>query len=433
MADTDARTLPLDETSGSALAANGLEYRLIDHTGDGFPAYIRAMRRGFLDDEPEDDGVEAARESLAYRRFTGVFDAGGPTPGTPVGTIDSWVTPLTVPGGAQVPMWAISGVTVAATHRRKGIARAMLEGELRTAAAAGLPLAGLTVSEATIYGRFGFSPAAFATDWTIETARARWIGPHPAGRLDYLERDDIPGVLARVHDAVRAERPGEVEGWDGLWRRFAGTEPGREGARKRRAVTYTDEAGATRGVVVYTITAGEDDYSKSVLGVHLLLAETPDAYAALWRFVLEHDLIATVKTHLMAVDEPLRWMIADQRGAKVETFDHEWLRILDVPATLAARTYAAPGTFALAVSDPLGFAEGTWGVTIDGEGRAHVVRTEETADAALDVGALGSLLLGGVRATTLAAAGRITAAAHVLAGIDTAFATSRAPHLGIWY
>ena len=56
-------------------------------------------------------------------------------------------------------MWAISMVTVAATHRRRGIARGLLEGELRAAASAGVPMAGLTVTEATIYGRYGFGPA----------------------------------------------------------------------------------------------------------------------------------------------------------------------------------------------------------------------------------------------------------------------------------
>ena len=56
--------------------------------------------------------------------------------------MNSWVTPMTVQGGAHVPMWAISAVTVAATHRRRGIARNLLEGELRAAAQPGLPSPG---------------------------------------------------------------------------------------------------------------------------------------------------------------------------------------------------------------------------------------------------------------------------------------------------
>ncbi|MGU7753863.1 GNAT family N-acetyltransferase, partial [Klebsiella pneumoniae] len=75
-------------------------------------------------------------------------------------TVDSWVSELTVSPGRTIPLWSISAVTVAPTHRRRGIATAMLTGELRAAAAAGYALAGLTVTEATIYGRWGFSPAA---------------------------------------------------------------------------------------------------------------------------------------------------------------------------------------------------------------------------------------------------------------------------------
>ena len=246
-----------------------------------------------------------------------MYDPAALDPSAPVGTVNSWVTELTLPGGAGIPMWAISGVTVAPTHRRKGIARAMIEGELRTAVAAGVKIAGLTVSEATIYGRFGFSPAAFATDWTIETKRALWIGPRPEGRLDFVDRERVRDELATLHQRVRASRPGEIDAWPGLWRRMSGTAAGQENARKTRAVRFADAAGTTRGIAVYQLSDEGDDFTKHQLELHYLLSETPDAHAALWRFALEHDLVSVVKAHLRPVDEPLRWMIADQRGAKV--------------------------------------------------------------------------------------------------------------------
>ena len=126
------------------------------------------------------------------------------------------------------------------------------------------------------------------------------------------------------------------------------------------AVRYADAAGTTRGIAVYRLGDEGSDFTKHELELHYLLSETADAYAALWRFALEHDLVSVVKAHLRSVDEPLRWMIADQRGAKVETGEHGWLRILDVPTVLAARAYASPGSFTLRVTDPLGFADGTW-------------------------------------------------------------------------
>ena len=48
-------------------------------------------------------------------------------------------------------------------------------------------MAMLTVSESTIYGRFGFAPAAMSTEWEIDTRRARWTGPASTpGRVEFV-------------------------------------------------------------------------------------------------------------------------------------------------------------------------------------------------------------------------------------------------------
>jgi predicted acetyltransferase len=433
MAANDWKNAPADRSASEALAVNGLEYRVID-TDDAavFDPYLQAEMRGFLAGEQSEEQLGGARTGLAFRRFVGVYDPESLDGSQPVGTVNSWVTDLTLPGGS-IPMWAISGVTVAPTHRRKGIARAMLEGELRTAADAGLAIAGLTVSEATIYGRFGFSPATFATNWTIETKRARWVGPRPDGRLDFLDRERLRDQLADLHGRVRADRPGEIEAWPGLWRRMSGLAPGQEGGGRIRGVRYADASGTTRGIAVYRLADEPPDFTKHELELHYLLSETPDAYAALWRFVLEHDLVSTVKASLRAVDEPLRWMIADQRGAQVESTEHGWLRILDVPTVLGSRKYAASGSFVLAVTDPLGFAEGTWMLSIDESGRAEVSESDRPADISLSVNALSAILLGGVRATTLSDAGLVDTAASTAATIDAAFVPAHTPYLSLWY
>jgi predicted acetyltransferase len=398
-----------------------------------FDPYFQAEMRGFLAGEQSAEQIGGARDGLAFRRFAGVYDPGSLDVLQPVGTVNSWVTDMTLPGGGVIPMWAISGVTVAPTHRRKGIARAMLEGELRTAADAGIAIAGLTVSEATIYGRFGFSPATYATDWKIETKRATWVGPRPDGRLDFVARDTVRELLAELHERVRTTRPGEIEAWPGLWRRMSGMAPGQEAGGKLRAVRYADAGGTTRGIAVYRLSDEGSDFTKHELELNYLLSETADAYAALWRFVIEHDLVAVVKASLRSVDEPLRWMIADQRGAKVETGEHGWLRILDAPAVLAARTYAAPGAMTLRVTDHLGFAEGTWRLTAGESGAAEVVEADGRADVTLSVGALSSIVLGGVRAATLREAGLITGDESAVRSLDGLFASARAPYLSLWY
>ncbi|UJP11425.1 GNAT family N-acetyltransferase [Microbacterium sp. KUDC0406] len=172
----DARSVAADPQSTARLADAGLEYRVVDMAdATAGVAFARADARGFLDADPGEEQIARMREAWQDRRNIGVFEPGAVPEAFPVATVNSWVAPLTVPGG-EVPMWAISSVTVAATHRRRGIARNLLEGELRSAASAGVPIAGLTVSEATIYSRYGFAPAIPVARVVIDPRRAGWIG-----------------------------------------------------------------------------------------------------------------------------------------------------------------------------------------------------------------------------------------------------------------
>ncbi|MCU1425427.1 MAG: family N-acetyltransferase, partial [Microbacteriaceae bacterium] len=178
---------PIDRASSELLETQGLRLGVVD-TADrsAFGDWMRAESRGFHDPDPTLERLDQLVAGLAYRRSTGVWDETTPDATTPVATVSSWATPLTVPGARTVDAWAISAVTVSPTHRRRGIARAMLEAELRTARALEVPVAMLTVSEATIYGRYGFAPSVMAADWKIETGRASWNGPRSHGRVTFI-------------------------------------------------------------------------------------------------------------------------------------------------------------------------------------------------------------------------------------------------------
>ena len=432
MASAQTSTLPLDAESSAALAAVGLDYELVDREGDAFAPFLRAVGRGFLGEEPSAEQIESSREGLRGRRLTGVFDRRGVEPDAPVATVDSWVSELTVSPGRTVPLWSISAVTVAATHRRRGIATALLTGELRTAAAAGCALAGLTVTEATIYGRWGFSPAAWASNVTVDTRRARWTGPVAPGRLDFVARESLPARLTAVHERVRVRRPGAVPGWEDRWRGVAGLTPESTDGKKVRAVAYTDPEGVERGILVYTI-AERENFTAHELQVRALFADGDEALAALWRFALEHDLVDRVTAELQPAVPPVQWMVSDRRAVTATLTDHHWLRVLDVPGALASRAYAGPLDLVIGVSDPLGFADGAWHVRIEGSGEAAVARTDAEPDVRMPVGSLASLLLGGVRATELATAGLVDGEARHLGAIDGAFAAEATPLLDIWY
>jgi predicted acetyltransferase len=429
---TDARRIPVDPESADRLAAQALTYRVIDTASDAdAEAFLRADTRGFLDAEPEADVVAADHEGIKDRRNIGVFEADAPVGTWPVATVNSWVTPLTVPGG-EIDMWAISSVTVSGTHRRRGIARALLEGELRAAASAGVPIVGLTASEATIYGRYGFAPAVPVAKITVETRRAGWAAPAPAGRIEYVDKDALATTVAAVHDVERTQRAGQIAGWERRWARMAGVAPGNPSAAKVRGVRYLDANGNVRGVLGYTL---EDIPAvfRSEMRIALLTAVTPEALTALWGFALQHDLVDTVTADLRPVDDPLPWLVRDPRGVEVRVHDHGWLRILDVAAALEARTYRAALNLVLRIDDALGFATGAWRLTV-ADGRAVVAPADaETPDAVLDVATLSALYLGGVSASQLRSAGRLDAAPEVAASIDDAFRPVQAPVLGIWY
>lgn len=430
----DARDIPADATSRDRLRGAGFDYRAVDLNDDAAATpFLRAVGRGFLGGESTAEELAHSRATVSRRRTTGVFENAARNDALPVATIDSWVTPLTVPGGGEIGMWAISGVTVAATHRRRGIARSLLEGELRAAHGAGITIAGLTVSEATIYGRYGFGSALPAVRFTVDTRRAGWGGYEPSGRLEYREREQLSGDLATVHERARRTRAGRIAGWEGRWEQFAGTAAGETDREKVRGVRHVDAAGETRGVLAYTVSDRSGTF-RFGMNVRMLVAETADARAALWRFALQHDLVDEVTADLQTIDDPLPWLVADQRGVTQEVHDHGWLRILDARAALTARRYSAPVDLVVRLHDPLGFVAGDWHLRIDASGAATVDEAESaTPDAVIGVAALSSLYAGGVRATALAGAGLIEAEASVVELLDRSFGTSPAPSLDIWY
>lgn len=462
---TDYRTAPIDAQSAEQLAGGGLRFGLVDTADhDAFSAWYRADQRGFYQPRPSQQTLERNLAAMSASRVTGVWDGEVPEP---VATVASWPAELTVPSAACSPgrpadgprtltSWAISSVTVAPTHRRRGIARAMLEAELRTAHSLGVPMAMLTASEATIYGRYGFAPASFVTDYAIDARRARWSGPSGTGRVRFAEPAELLRDARSAYDADRLSAPGGLKLNDYLWRHLTGAGADDERSAQLRAVRYDDERGTLQGFVVYRMERDERDFANHTVNVHHLVAATPDASSALWRYLCELDLVGSVAAPMRSSDEAFLWQLEDLRAVRTEPSeaDHLWLRILDAPAVLAARGYAAAGTVVLDVADPLGFAAGRFLLEVDesgvgsvrvlSEGPAASAPPEGSAgdeDAAVPADAawlrlggreLGSLYLGGVRATTLARAGRVHEVRPGSASLfDGMFRSPLVPWLGI--
>ena len=217
---------------------------------------------------------------------------------------------------------------------------------------------------------------------------------------------------------------------EGHWDRFAGTRPDAEHPERLRAVRYADASGVDRGVALYTFRENHDDFARSKVRVDRLVAETPDAYAALGGSSSNSTSSASSRRPCMSVQEPVLWMIADRRAARLWVGDHQWVRILDVPAALQARRYASPGALALEVTDALGFAEGRWILRVGESGAGSVepwrARRRPTASPPSGSASPSSprSTSARCRSPTLAAAGRVqstdaAAAARIFSWFET--------------
>ena len=432
---------PIDAISRARLENAGLDLVVVDTSNaSDFEPWLHVEARGFHEAQLSAEELSEALIALAHRRTTAVTDAR-----EIVGTVNSWPVELTVPGRRTVGAWAISGVTVAATHRRRGIARELLEAELRSAAAEGLPLAILTVSEATIYGRFGFAPAVRSVDLTIDTRRAKWTGPDVPGFVRFVSGADVIADADAILERIRPTIPGSITAGEPFTARILATTPASaERAKKLRLVRYFDQDGVAQGFAAFTLTHSDSDYSAGVLDIEMLCSASDAAYAALWRFMIEMDLVATVKAALRSVDEPLFWQVSDTRAIRSSAVrDHLWIRIVDVGAALEARRYAGPAAFVLDVTDDLGFAAGRHVLTIDAAGKATVISRSAddsrepdgaSGHVALTVNELSAIYLGGISAVTLAAAGRIVERSPSSArALDLAFRAEITPWLSFWF
>ena len=155
---------------------------------------------------------------------------------------------------------------------------------------------------------------------------------------------------------------------------------------------------------------------------------TPQALARLWRFVLDLDLVRSF-TAEAPVDGPLPHLLLDPRPVRAVLTDATYVRLVDVPAALAARRYSAPLDVVLEVRDALLPANhGRFRVRANGDGTAQVSSTDGSADVALGVRELAVLYLGGTSATALHAAGLLAEHAPGAVGrLAAAFGWSRQP------
>ncbi|MEU1087215.1 GNAT family N-acetyltransferase [Streptomyces sp. NPDC005576] len=410
----------------------GLDIRVI--TATEFPAWLKAVRRGFLESSMEgleqDAAVRLARTDLS--RVRGAFDDG-----RCVATFRSFAQELTVPGGAHVAVDAISGVTVAPTHRRRGLLSRMMATDLAAAKERGEVAATLIAAEYPIYGRFGFGPATSITEWEVDVTRSGLDRHDPlaaapdGGRIECVEAEDVTKLGPEIHARLAARQHGVVDRPASWWTRHTGVEvPAVEKWTEPFYALYRSASGEPEGLVTYRADDkwGDRKQPLNTATVSQLIAANPAAEQALWRFVCSIDWITTVRTGGRAPDDLLPLLLPDPRAARVVTHaDWLWMRVLDTARLLAARTYAQEATLVLDVRDPAGLAGGVFRLDASPQG-AECVPDTRSADLTLDVRDLAAVQLGDESVERLVALGRIEENRPGAAALaDRTFRTARRP------
>lgn len=366
---------------------------------EDFEAWEHALATGFLR-TPEPEAASWRRRRIDLGRTRGAFDGG-----RVVGTFRSFASELTLPGGAQVAVGAVTNVTVTATHRRLGLLSRMMEADLRDTAERGEAAAILIASEFPIYGRYGYGAATERVTWELDAA-ARFVQPGE-GDLQLVDAATARREMPAVFERRRRREAGQIPISEWRWDAITGIDPMPGLKEPHRWFLLARGGGETHGFLVYHLEEKwEGDRPGYTVHVDGLFGDTPDVEARLWRYCCEMDWVGKVRAETRSVGDALPWLLTDARmAAQKDRTDHLWLRPLDVPGLLSARPYAAAGTVTLEVHDPAGFAAGTF--TVQGGPDGATCRAGGEADVALGASALGAALLGGQPLEVLARGGLV--------------------------
>jgi predicted acetyltransferase len=332
---------------------------------------------------------------------------------------------LTVPGGAVLNTAGVSFVVVAPTHRRRGLMRAMYAELHRRIADSGYPIGALTASQGGIYGRFGYGPATIKHELTVDRRFAHFHpdAPDPGG-VRLVRPAEHRDEFAAIYERWRRQTPGGLARPPALWDDLlADREDARGGGTPWFAFLHAD------GYALYRV--HRDD--RRVVRVGELTAATDDAHVALWRALLGLELMRTVVVDTHPGD-PLPYLLTDTRLARTTgRVDDLWLRIMDIPAALRARTYLAELSTVLDVSDGFCGDGGRFALQIR-DGRARCTPTDEPAEIEMDLDVLGSLYLGTHHASVLAAANRLRAKdSEAVRRLGAAFVSDVPAQLGFFF
>jgi predicted acetyltransferase len=322
-----------------------------------------------------------------------------------ISTCGAFTRRMTVPGGS-VPVAAVTFVSVSPSYRRQGILRRMMTEQLEDVYRRGEPISILWASESPIYGRFGYGSAVPR----LRIAGPTRLGFRPnvatePGWVEDATRETYAAEATALHARLLSTRPGALDRGAAWWERDLFDGAGmRRGVTPLRFTLRRDAAGEVDGYALHRVSTVDGSPEVRILDLD---AASDGARVTLWRYLLDLDLVGRFTAHV-ALDDPLRHLVTDQRAVETRLVDSIYVRLVDVGAALAARTYTTPVDVVVGVVDEtLPRNTGSWRL-VGGPDGAEATRSDAAPDLELDVCELGAAYLGGTSLRDLARAGLVT-------------------------
>ena len=355
----------------------------------------------------------------AEHRFAA--DVPGSGPSTYPGVYGVYPMTLAVPArgtaSRQVPCAGLTWVGVHPDHRRRGVLTAMMRHHLEQVRdEPGTHVSALHASEPAIYGRYGYGLASMELEVTLGRGTTFDV-PHldaaasaVTTRLGTVTDPGMPERMRRCH--VGVAEMGSVVGQVGYYQRICQQLPEWLRGKEPWRVLFAGHDGADGPDVGFAMFRRLDKWEHGRPGGELSvwsMVGTPAARLALLRRLVDFDLMGTVKIRAVGVQDPLlSWAGGPRATAGVETSDSLWVRLVDLPRALQARSWSAPCDVVVEVVDAHApWNDGRWRLRVDAAGEATVDRSDAEADLRLPVSALGAAYLGGGNLVALLRAGLV--------------------------
>lgn len=346
-------------------------------------------------------------------------DVEGADPAAYAGIYGVYPMVLSVPGGAGAPAQVgVAGLTWVGVHpdqRRRGVLRAMIGDHLARTRAEGYCVSALHASEPVIYGRYGYGmaqPESVVTLGRGTELSAPGLEEAVSALTTRIADLAEPGMAARLRacdQVVAGSELGTAVMSEEFYERLVTVTPAQLRDKEPRRVLFATSDGVDVGSAVlrrgHRWTRGHPEGELEVS--HLVGG--PAARLALLKRLVDFDLIGSVRLPMIGPDDPLwHWLPSPRSVADAFPSEALWIRIVDLPAALAARGYAAECDVVVEVTDALlPDNGGRWRLSVRA-GTGTVTRASDAPDVLLDIEVLGSAWLGSTNLVARHRAGQLT-------------------------